>query len=143
MNIYGDRALHYWQRFRPRAYQSIDNPTEHFSLLGEQIAYQVDALIRDLAGPPIPNEDYLAHLGRLTNATMRAQAMVMSELVYSSLPEEQIRDAPEEDNPAARYLVFSRALEQQDREERDRMRRDREDELDRTCTKLFGPAPLT
>jgi hypothetical protein len=37
----------------------------------------------DLAGPDIPGEEFLANVGRLRNARMRAEAMTLAELVYS------------------------------------------------------------
>jgi hypothetical protein len=37
----------------------------------------------DLAGPDTPGEDYLAKVGRLRNARMRAEEMALAELVYS------------------------------------------------------------
>ena len=88
LNKYGARAQDHWARTDPARYAAIPNPLEFFRDLGEQVSQEVDDLARTFAGPDPPGEDYLAKVGRLNMARLRAEEKVLSELVLIAGPEE-------------------------------------------------------
>lgn len=90
MNQYGAMAQRHWERWLPQRFQSIPNPTEFFTDLGEQVWSQIDDLALQLAGNDQPDETYLAKVGRLTNARQRAEEIVLPEQVL--LPPEPQAD---------------------------------------------------
>ena len=92
MNHYGAQALKHWQEYLPQRYATIPESDRNsfFSTLGEQAATQIEDLSRELAGPDQPGEGYLAKLGRLNNARMRAEEEILPELILI---------APETDDP--------------------------------------------
>ncbi len=144
MNVYGDRAMDYWRRFRPTAYQAIPHPQEFFSTLGEQIADQVQMLADQLAGPDIPDEGYLGKVGRLNNATMRAAEMAMNDLVYSSPPEDEEDEEGEEgEDPDDLWTRLQHEQFQQQTADREQYVRERGDEADRAWRERTGQPPLT
>jgi len=81
MNQYATTARRHWERWLPQRFQSIPNPTEFFADLGEQVASQIEDLEVKLAGEDPPGENYLAKVGRLSNARQRAEEMVLREQV--------------------------------------------------------------
>lgn len=81
MNQYGAMAQRHWERWLPQRYQSIPNPTEFFTDLGELVWSQIDELAPQLAGDDPQSETYLAKVGRLNNARQRAEEIVLPEQV--------------------------------------------------------------
>lgn len=79
MNRYGARAQEYWQTFLPAEYATIADPESHFSELGERMGAQITSLALALAGDDPDGEDYLAKVGRLTMARLRAEEQVIRE----------------------------------------------------------------
>ena len=95
MNHYGAQALKHWQEYLPQRYATLSDPSSYFSTLGEQAATQIEHRTRELAGPDQPGEGYLAKVGRLNNAKMRAEEEILPELILIA-PE---TDDPETDDP--------------------------------------------
>lgn len=81
MNEYGRMALDHWRRWRPLEFSTIEDPQEHFSILGQQAQQQIAELADQLAGPDPAGEGYLEKVGRLNNAKTRAQEVVLRELI--------------------------------------------------------------
>lgn len=81
MNQYGAQAQRHWREYLPSRYATLPDPNSYFSTLGEQAAQQIEELTRELAGPDQPGEGFLDRLGRLNNAKMRAEEIVLPELV--------------------------------------------------------------
>jgi len=95
MNAYGAMAQRHWQRWLPSRYTQISDPSSFFSTLGEQTQTRVADLTQDLAGPDPAGETYLQKVGRLTNARMRAEEIVLPETILLE-PEPGLSDSPEE-----------------------------------------------
>lgn len=80
---YAAQAEKHWQEYLPDRYASIpeSDRSSFFSTLGEQAASQIEELTREIAGPDVPGEGYLDKLGRLNNARMAAQEVVLPQLI--------------------------------------------------------------
>jgi hypothetical protein len=92
MNHYAAQARKHWQEHLPRRYATLPDPNSFFSTLGEQAAQQIEERTRQLAGPDQPGEGYLAKVGRLNEAKMRAEEEILPELILI---------APEHSDPQA------------------------------------------
>lgn len=78
---YARLAERHWRRWRPNQVAEMQDPSSFFSELGEQAASQIEDLTFDLAGDDPPGETYMSKLGRLEMARVRAESMVLPELV--------------------------------------------------------------
>lgn len=87
MNEYGQRGMAHWRTHRPQAYQSLENPEEFFTRMGEEIATEITALAHQLAGPDLPEESYLGKVARLNNATSRATEIALESSSLYATPE--------------------------------------------------------
>jgi hypothetical protein len=87
VNRYGLIARGYWTTYLPSRVAALPNREAFFADLGEEIEDMVLSLEDDLAGPDVPGEEFLAKVGRLRNARMRAEEMALAEMVYSQAPE--------------------------------------------------------
>jgi hypothetical protein len=99
MTDYGAMARRHWERWLPHRYSQIPDPTEFFSTLGQQVEQEIDDLALELEGRDEPGETYLAKVGRLNNARMRAREIVLPEQVL--LPPEPGTDPDEETDQTA------------------------------------------
>lgn len=98
MNKYGRLALTMWQQLAPTALAEIDDPSRHFSTLGEEALEQVTTLTVQLQGPDVTGETYFAKVGRIENAKLRAEEVVRADLLMpppdlQDLTEDEIDDA--------------------------------------------------
>ena len=98
MNRYGQMARKHWARWLPARYAAIKDPTSFFSDLGNQAEQRIDQLTDRLAGEDPPGEDYLAKAGRLGQARMQAEEIVLAELIL--LPPEPGTDEDQDQPPA-------------------------------------------
>jgi len=87
MNKYGQLAMDHWARTDPQRYQTIADPQSFFADLGEQAETQIQAMAASLAGTDQPGEEYLAKVGRLNMARLRAEEAILTELIWISGPE--------------------------------------------------------
>lgn len=94
MNKYGQYALTMWQRLAPTALAGIDDPSRHFSMLGEEALEQVTTLTVQLQGPDVPGETYFAKIGRIENAKLRAEEIVRADLL---MPPAELQDLTEDE----------------------------------------------
>ena len=84
MNRYGQQAMRHWQQTTPaEQVAQLENPQQHFTTLGEDVAVAVENLARELAGQAPPGEGYLQRLRRLTTAKFEAEAQVVREMVLT------------------------------------------------------------
>jgi hypothetical protein len=91
MHPYGAMAMAHMQTYLPIRYSQIDNPDSYFRSLGEQIAEEVLAVFDHLRETTrLPTDDYPARAATLNSLKMRAEEVVLAELVYP---------APEQPNP--------------------------------------------
>ena len=98
MNRYGQMARKHWARWLPARYATIEDPTSFFSDLGNQAEQRIDQLTDRMAGDDPPGEDYLAKAGRLGQARMQAEEIVLAELIL--LPPEPGTDEDQDPPPA-------------------------------------------
>ena len=94
MNRYGQMARKHWARWLPARYATIEDPTSFFSDLGNQAEQRIDQLTDRLAGEDPPGEDYLAKAGRLGQARMQAEEIVLAELILLSPETDEDQDQP-------------------------------------------------
>ena len=64
MNKYGKQAMDHWKSAAPQRYSQIENPTQFFSDLGQQVETQVLDLAEQLTAPDQPGEDSSEKSGR-------------------------------------------------------------------------------
>jgi len=81
MSDYSRQAANHWRECLPERYAQIPDPTTFFDAVGARAQQQVEELATQLAGPDTPGEDYLAKVGRLTNARGRAEEIVLPQEV--------------------------------------------------------------
>lgn len=103
MNEYGREALSMWEQLAPTALAEIDEPSRHFSTLGEEALEQVTSLTAQLQGPDLPGETTFAKIGRIHNAKLRAEEIVRADLLMpppelQDVTEDEIRDAMPKDD---------------------------------------------
>lgn len=79
MNKYATQAQRHWEAHRPTEYADMADRDRFFTMLGEQISYQVAELARQLEGYAPDGESYLAKVGRLATAKSTAEAQVLRE----------------------------------------------------------------
>jgi hypothetical protein len=109
MNHYGMIAQRHWARWLPSRYALITDPDSFFSTLGQEAAQRIEDLATELAGSDPPGEDYLAKAGRRTMARLRAEEVVLPELILlPPEPESDEETEPDQLTPAARPLVIDR-----------------------------------
>jgi hypothetical protein len=90
-------AMRHWRTHLPERFAQLNEPETFFAEMGERAAAQVEELQVSLAGKDTPGEEYLAKVGRLTNARMRAEEIVLREEVLLAPPETAEEDYTDED----------------------------------------------
>jgi hypothetical protein len=103
-NRYGRMAEDHMRRYLPDRYEAIEDPTSHFTALGEQVAQEVEEATRALIEAeerldPTSPTDYEARRGRANMALLRAEETVLAELVWLT-PEADPDDAPRDETGA-------------------------------------------
>ncbi|PSL08154.1 hypothetical protein CLV30_101121 [Haloactinopolyspora alba] len=86
MNRYAQMAQKHWQQAAPDRVAALEDPTEFFSTLGEQVETRIQQLQDHLAGPDPAGEEYLAKVGRLNMARLQAEEVALAELVWLTDP---------------------------------------------------------
>jgi hypothetical protein len=90
-------AERHWRRWLPSRVAVMNDPSSFFSVLGEEVAARIEDLAADLAGNDPSGETYMQKVGRLNMARLRAEEIVVPELVL--LPPEPGLEEPEDSNP--------------------------------------------
>ena len=96
MNRYGTLAMRHWEQHAPSRVATMTDREGFFTDLGVQVAAQVVELTQHLEGTPTSGETYMQAVGRLTNARMRAEEIVLAELVWIETPELSLVEARQE-----------------------------------------------
>lgn len=94
MNKYGRLAMNHWKEVDPDRYAQIPNPQEFFSNLGEQVETQVFDLAYQIAGSDTKGEGFFEKVGRINNSRMRAEEIVLADLVWITSPEDDDDETP-------------------------------------------------
>jgi hypothetical protein len=81
MNQYAAMAQTHWARFLPTRYSQINDPDSYFSILGQEVADEIDDLTQQLTENDAASEDYLSKVGRLNSARQQAREKVLAERV--------------------------------------------------------------
>lgn len=87
MNRYGLIARDHWQAHAPARYESLENPEEYFTALGESVLAQVDQTARDLERQLPTDLPYLERVAQLRAVQLQAEELALADLVYSVEPE--------------------------------------------------------
>lgn len=96
MNRYGMLAMRHWEQHAPGRVAAMADRQGFFTDLGAEVEAQVMALTQRLEAPPAEAEGYLQTTGRLTNARMRAEEIVLAEPAWIDAPERSLVEAREE-----------------------------------------------
>jgi hypothetical protein len=96
----------YYQTYLPSRLEQIPpgQVEMFFTKLGQQVEEEIEVQMPGLAGPDPMEEEYLTKVGRLTNARMRAEELVLAEMVF--LPKEpgtEDLDMPQDRVPGVTY----------------------------------------
>ncbi|MGH3440874.1 MAG: hypothetical protein ACRDUY_02295 [Nitriliruptorales bacterium] len=96
MNGYGRMAMRHWEEHAPSRVAAMGDREGFFTDLGVQVEAQVVELTQRLEGTPTDGESYAQAVDGLTNARMRAEEIVLAELVWVETPELALSEAREE-----------------------------------------------
>jgi hypothetical protein len=92
MNRYGRQLMRQMQQSDPARFASLPDPDQHFTIVGEQLAVEIEQLAQSIAGPDRPGETYLEKVGRLNMARLNAESDLIAEAM--------IRDPEIDQRPA-------------------------------------------
>ena len=98
VNRYGMMARRHWARWLPRQYAAIGDPESFFTVLGEEVARQIDDLTDELAGETGQGGSYLARVGQLVAARAIAEELILPQRI---LPEPELTADDENDQEDA------------------------------------------
>ncbi len=85
MNHYSYLARRWWMTHAPQRLSQLEDPEWFFEDLGGTIAAQIED-IRDHLESKMPKDlDYMEQVGRMNSIRLRAEEMVLGELVYPTL----------------------------------------------------------
>ena len=97
MNRYGRRLMRQMQQTDPTRFASLPDPDQHFTMLGEQLAVEIEQLAQSLAGPDRPGETYLEKVGRLNMARLNAESDLTAEAMIRDPEDPEIDQRPADD----------------------------------------------
>lgn len=124
MNKYGKQAMDHWKSAAPQRYSQIENPTQFFFDLGQQVETQVLDLAEQLTAPDQPGEDSSEKAGRINAARNQAAEIVMADLVWIEAEADLEDDELDQPIPADTiYLASLRQMQEQENEELDNLSR--------------------
>lgn len=95
MNSYGLTAQRAWSELAPDQVPNL--PANFFAELGEQIQDQVIEVADQMVARMELSRDYLTNVGQRQMARLRAEEMVLQDLVWDQLPTSGEYEAEEED----------------------------------------------
>lgn len=102
-NRYGAMAQDHMARYLPGRYAEIPDPATYFSDLGEEAAHAVEEVARSMGASATTSstedESYLARRGLMNMAHLRAEELVLAEMVFLT-PESDPDDAPRDQTGA-------------------------------------------
>lgn len=94
MNQYGSLAQRMWTQHAPSAVEQLENPTEFFAELGDQIAARIEVMV-EAQESSIPMEsDYAARVEELMAIRHQAEEIALTEMVYEPVGEMARHSAP-------------------------------------------------
>ena len=74
-------AEEHYRKFLPKTYAGLTDPATFFQNLQEDAEQQIQDLEDQIAGLDVPGEEFLAKAGRLRQARLSAEEIVMRETV--------------------------------------------------------------
>lgn len=74
-------AEEHYRKFLPETYKGLTDPETFFRNLETEAEQQIDDLADQLAGPDLPQEDFLVRAARLRTARQSAEELVIRETV--------------------------------------------------------------
>lgn len=110
MNHYGRMAMEHTQTHRPQAFSSIDDPTRHFTNLGEQVQAAITTARDEILGRQREGETIDAFRVRSHQAQRTAEKIVLMDLVW--LPPEPTTEPAESDENLADHFRRLQEIEE-------------------------------
>ena len=110
MNRFGRLAQDRWKALAPVAYAQLEDPSRHFSTLGEEAEKAWIDLADQLTGPDIGGESSWQKVGRINAA--KQQAMEIIEVDWLTPPQERTETDSEDqgeklDQTSARNMAIA------------------------------------
>lgn len=94
-------AQEHYGKFLPKTYAGLTDPETFFRNLETEAEEQIDDLADRIAGPDLPNETFEEKAGRMRQARLSAEEIVMRETVLiDPATVESERDQPETGYPS-------------------------------------------
>jgi hypothetical protein len=97
MNRYGRQLMRQMQQTDPTRFASLPDPEQHFVMLGDQLAVEIQQLAQSIAGPDRPGETYLEKVGRLNMARLNAESDLIAETMTRDPEDPEIDQRPADD----------------------------------------------
>jgi hypothetical protein len=82
MNRYGMLALEHWTKSAPSKVAQLENPSEFFEDLGEQVGERVATLSREIEAQTPAKPDFMDQVRQLTAIRKQAEEIVLTDLVW-------------------------------------------------------------
>ena len=111
MNHYGRLAMAHWQQHRPMAMATIEDPTEFFTDLGDQVQGAITSLRDALLAQRPAMTDQVGVQHRGSEALTTAEEVVLADLVLLPAEPEAMDPDPALDAYYARLATANRALD--------------------------------
>jgi hypothetical protein len=92
MNQYAAMAERHWRRWLPSRVARMADPASFFSTMGEEVTSRIEDLTAELAGDDPPGETFMEKVGRLNMARLRAEEVVLPEMVLLPPEPEPVKD---------------------------------------------------
>lgn len=108
MDRYGHYAMKHWKQWLPLHFAAITDPEEFFTILGDHVGLEIDALADEIAGDDPPGEGYLAKVQRLTMARHTAEEVLFPVFIR---PEPRRYRHPDDDISTCVRVLLQHAAE--------------------------------
>lgn len=89
-------AEEHYRKFLPKTYEGLTDPAAFFRNLETEAEQQIEALTDRLEGADLPGEDLMAKAGRLRQARLSAEEIVMRETVLIDPATVELEREPQE-----------------------------------------------
>ncbi|WAX58515.1 hypothetical protein M6B22_07055 [Jatrophihabitans cynanchi] len=103
MSKYGAMAQRHWRTRLAGRYAAIEDPASFFAELGQEVSDRIAALELDLRGPERPEAEFLSRVGANNMARLRAEEIVLQEMVL--LPAENSADGEDSDEMPPEWRI--------------------------------------
>lgn len=117
MNKYATKIMRRWQQLAPSSFAMIEDKTEFFTTLGQEVEQKIDALLPSLESNLPQTEDYLLQVGQRKTALTTAEEVALSQVPWPApeMSEAEAREewamaGPSEDNLWSQWVMDPESL---------------------------------